>query len=943
MILILMAIFIFSSPVSANDNVDAPYGQPLPDPEINIYVRPPMPHVVNYSENIILEWDIKRLEEEKANYFIEIYEFNKPEEVYKKWPFSISEGKKVIRASMELPVSKEIFHDPGKYQVEIKYGGMGEYKPLSVGEPRGNLTINKFYDDNLNGKKDENERGLNGWNFIVKFRDDPEVRPFTITTRKGGTYTCYNLSVGNYTITETLKECWRNTTSISEEAVVNKDQTTIVNFGNYEVGTLEIIKFNDTDRDGIRDPAKEEGLSNWNFSVTFPNGTSIDVPTGEDGTYTFHDAPVGHYEITEIKKEGWIASTPTTNVTEVKPCKTAKVKFGNYFQPPLPGWISILKFNDTNRNGIQDDGESPISNWGFRIKDSSDSVIIRHTDEHGKIIQELTSNAEYEITENFRVGWNNTTPRMRYVYIKPGEVANVTFGNYMPTPIFIQKFNDTLKENGVRDMGEEGLAGWDFRVTGPSVDRIISTDENGEAIFKDAIPGQYYKIEELMREEQREEGWKPTTTLIREKIEVIEGQTVTVEFGNIIPIPPSAVKPCIEYGIYMNSVVAPRIHNNSDENLRVEKYLDPRIVHCDNPDPDIGEIINVTLRVCVLAGMEPTDLVFAVDTSGSLFEREGAVLKVIKDGIIKFTEFIEKNEARFGENVRIGLVSWDEKIDETVNLTTNYSEVKKACGILETLPEEDTLYQVGLNGSIEVFNRSPREDVRKLIVFVTDAKGTSDYLSNYSQLPDTSAYVIHAITVGPTQNEGIVNMLDNFTSQYNGTAVRVNESYEELEKALTTLTVSCIERRTLKNVTLVETLPKHMRALNESYEIKPTSEHINSDGMEWNTVTMKWNIGNLSSDKCWENTFKVLFCCRVPVDVTQPEGISRVTSEVTYSDPTNITVTKHLLIPEGGLWIEPPQVPKGLLEKIRKVPGFEALLAIAGLLAVGYMMWRRKR
>jgi MYXO-CTERM domain-containing protein len=288
-------------------------------------------------------------------------------------------------------------------------------------------------------------------------------------------------------------------------------------------------------------------------------------------------------------------------------------------------------------------------------------------------------------------------------------------------------------------------------------------------------------------------------------------------------------------------------------------------------------------------------------------------------------------------------VSWDEKIDKTVNLTTDYSEVKKACGILETLPEEDTLYQVGLNGSIEVFHSSPRENVKKVIVFITDAKGTFDGFCNYSQLPDTSAYVIHAITIGPTQNEEIGNMLKNFTSQYNGTAVRVNESYEELEKELTNLTVSCIERRTLRNVTVVETLPKYMRALKDGYEIKPTSEHMNSDGMEWNTVTMKWDIGELSSDECWENTFKVLFCCRVPADETQPEGISGITSEVIYSDPSNITVTKHLPIPEGGLWIEPPPTPTPTPTPKPKPPGFETIFAIAALLAVAYLVLRRRR
>jgi PGF-CTERM protein len=182
--------------------------------------------------------------------------------------------------------------------------------------------------------------------------------------------------------------------------------------------------------------------------------------------------------------------------------------------------------------------------------------------------------------------------------------------------------------------------------------------------------------------------------------------------------------------------------------------------------------------------------------------------------------------------------------------------------------------------------------------------------------------------VGQIQNNETVKMLENFTQQ---PVKEVTESSEELAEALTNLTVSSIERRTLNNVTVVETLPNYMRALKGGYKIQPTSEHINPDGLKWNIETIKWDIGDLSSGDCWENTFVVLFCCRVPVDVTQPEGISRVTSEVAYSDPTNSTITRHLLIPEGGLWIE------------SQVPGFEALFAIAGLLAVAYMMWRRKR
>jgi hypothetical protein len=96
--------------------------------------------------------------------------------------------------------------------------------------------------------------------------------------------------------------------------------------------------------------------------------------------------------------------------------------------------------------------------------------------------------------------------------------------------------------------------------------------------------------------------------------------------------------PCEEYGIYMLPEDAPRWHNRSDGYLTVSKYIDPRIVRCGDPNPDKGEKIKVTLRVCALPVMEPTDLVIAVDTSGSLIELGGKVLEVMKDGIIEYLQ-----------------------------------------------------------------------------------------------------------------------------------------------------------------------------------------------------------------------------------------------------------------------------------------------------------------
>jgi uncharacterized protein (DUF2141 family) len=993
-VLILLAIFILSPPVSAI---------------IWIHVSPPPPAKVNYCDNITINWFFNRTAENEDYYYLIIHERNKPEREYKNQTFLIPQGKKEIRNSMTWHISKNL--PDGKYIAIVRYRDKQAQEPFWVGIG-GNLCIKKFNDSNQNKMQDLDEHGLAGWEFTIKYIDDPTAEPFVMTTGSDGrTCTGYRLEVGNYTITEKKKEegCWMNTKPLSQGAVVIENKTITVDFGNCEVGTLKIIKFNDTNGNGELDD--KETLPGWEFNVTAPDGKTTKYTTDNDGEIKI-EVPPGSYVVEEILKDNWTAITPITKTVKIKKCEVTPVKFcnrprtvplmiskfydqnqngnkdsgekgiadwkfeitqdgrrvttgktdkdgiwavqglsdGDYtiseIEKPNHCWknstttshgvtvrrgnslkeefgnyeigtLYIHKFNDTNHNGEWNDGELPLPNWGFRIKDPDGVIdITRYTADDGSIKVELPANVRYNASDTLLVGWRNSTPLMQYADIKPCEDSYLTFGNYNYSEIIIYKFNDVNK-NGIKEENEEPLTGWDFWISGPSVNERITTDKNGKAIFRDVIPGRY-KIEELIRADQREEGWKVTTPRIWVD-EVGEGQTVTVEFGNRL-----VLNKCIEYAIYVPLDEAPRWHRNSDENLNVTKYLDPRVVYC--LDPDAGEIINVSLRVCVFPMMAPTDIVLAVDTSGSVVETGGGPLEVMRDGV---TEFIQKNKARFGENVRIGLVNWDDDIDETVNLTTDYDEIKKACGTFSGNLQEFTLYQVGLNGGLEVFNRSPRDEkVKKIIVFVTDAKG--EY-RNITRFPDPEEYTIYSITIGPTQNEEIFNMLDNFTSQYNGTAVRVNESSEELEKALTTLTVSGIERRTLRNVTVVETLPKYMRALNGSYKKPPTSEHINSDGMEWNTVTMKWDIGDWSSDECWENTFKVLFCCRVPADVTQPEGISRVTSEVTYTDPTNNTITKHLPIPEGGLWIE------------SQVPGFEALFAIAGLLAVGYIMWRRKR
>jgi len=823
---------------------------------------------------------------------------------------------KLIKKDTNAPILEE-----GKEWITIRVekGKESTVKFLNSFISNGTLLIHKFHDSNRNNVYDYDEEGLANWEFSVT--QDGETVDTCKTNETG--FCAFKLKPGRYSITENKKKGWIATTPITQEKEVRAGKVTKAIFGN-TMPPLIISKFYDQNQNGKKESG-EVGLANWKFIITQDGREVATGKTDNNGTWAVQELSDGDYTITEQPNHCWRSSNTTSQIVKVETDNSLKVEFGNY----EVGNLTIYKFNDTDHNGNWDAGEVPLPNWGFKVKGLNGVIdIIRYTDEKGGSTVELPANLRYSVSETIPVGWRNSTPHTQSVYINPCEDTPAIFGNYRDTPINIYKFNDT-NGDGIRDSDEDGLAGWDFWISGPNVNEIFTTDENGRVIYRDAIPGQY-RIEELPREDQRKY-WRSTNTSIREVI-VEERPPKPEYFGNHFK-----GTFCEEYGLYDEPPIEPEWYPKSDGYLNVSKYLEPHIVHCDSPNPKEGEIINVTLRVCAFAGMSPTDLVIAVDTSGSLIERGGIVLEVMRDGIIAF---MEKNKAKFGENVRVGLVSWDEDIDETVDLTNDYSNVTVACERLSSNAEEDTLYHVGLNGSIDVFARSPRGNATKVIVLITDAKGTTDGLSNYSQLLDTSGYVIHAITVGTEQSNGTVKMLENVTSQHSGFVRSVSESSDELAKELTTLTVTSIERRILNNVTVIETLPKYLRALNESYAIPPTTEHISSEGPDWNTVTMVWEIGNLSSDECWENTFKTVFCCRMPADVIQPEGISRITSEVTYSDPTNSSITRHLFIPEGGIWIRPLSWWKLFPQWLWVLLGALAI-AIFALATYCYMKMRR--
>jgi len=257
---------------------------------------------------------------------------------------------------------------------------------------RGTLRVIKFDDSNMNGNWDGGELELSGWDVSYS---GPE-------NGSGKTRLTDSVLTGSYTVHETVKPGWMNTTPTTRSAVVQPCTTTTVTFGNVELGSIAGVKWDDTDCDHTRD-GSEVTLDGWQITLSGNDraGNPVNrgpISTGPDGAYKFDDLPpsdTSGYTITETlaDPEHWGPTTPLDPVPSPLPDPVAPqaytivldegedrtgVDFGNV----QLGKICGLKYYDANAslppedprngNGEYDDGEPLIEGWTFRLNGTCD-------------------------------------------------------------------------------------------------------------------------------------------------------------------------------------------------------------------------------------------------------------------------------------------------------------------------------------------------------------------------------------------------------------------------------------------------------------------------------------------------------------------------------------------------------------------------------------------
>lgn len=185
------------------------------------------------------------------------------------------------------------------------------------------------------------------------------------------------------------------------------------------------------------------------------------------------------------------------------------------------GKLCITTFDDSNNNRSRDAGEVGLSGFVFQVRGQSSAITLR-ADLDG-ICSDLPVGS-YTVVEQTADGWVPTTPTTKAVTIRAGQTERVSFGAKRETgKLCVTAFED-LDSDGVRDVGERGLSGFVFQVSGTGAAATLTTKANVGACSD--FPVGAYTVNE-----QPQDGWTATTTPTL-TVTIRANQTEKLSFGS---------------------------------------------------------------------------------------------------------------------------------------------------------------------------------------------------------------------------------------------------------------------------------------------------------------------------------------------------------------------------------------------------------------------------
>ena len=249
-------------------------------------------------------------------------------------------------------------------------------------------------------------------------------------TGADGTYS-FKVDAGTYTVDEVDPVGYSSTTPNAVMVTVVNGGIGSADFGDRALGGYGQILGKvtlDQNNDGTLDPS-EPGVDSVDIFLDAGQHDTTDV----DGLYSFL-VPVSSYSVTMSVPSGYLAVGPTTvNTTIPAEGDTARVDFGLTVFTET-GSIAGKVFNDTNRNGVPDLGETGLAGVSLTL-DTGDSTL---SDGEGNYSFTIPP-GYYNVTEHDFTGYVSTTVNnVTNLLVETDSTVIVNFGDILATTLRFQ-------------------------------------------------------------------------------------------------------------------------------------------------------------------------------------------------------------------------------------------------------------------------------------------------------------------------------------------------------------------------------------------------------------------------------------------------------------------------------------------------------------------------
>ena len=302
---------------------------------------------------------------------------------------------------------------------------------------------------------------------------------FYQTDTANGSFYFTGLNPGTYTINEVPLSGYVNSTPTQVVVtIINSSQS--LKFGNYvyvapPVYSITGFLYNDVAFPGNYSSLEDPPLSGWVMTIKNSVGSTLtDVSTNSSGNFTFSNLTAGTYTITPLPSQGsWVNGTTSPLSVTITNNSVSGLMFGYYYTGSGQGYgISGYVFNDANRNGIFDTGESGITNWYILLDNGNGTLLSAQTDANGFYSFTGLSAGTYKIENTPPEGsdaYTNTTSMIITVPLTTASVSNVNFGEFYNNFTVNGFVYLDVNNNGVYDVGTDfPLAGWMLSLTNSS-------------------------------------------------------------------------------------------------------------------------------------------------------------------------------------------------------------------------------------------------------------------------------------------------------------------------------------------------------------------------------------------------------------------------------------------------------------------------------------------